>query len=517
MRFLSSFGSLILLGLIMIIDAASRDYYQLLGVSRSATEQQIKKAFKKAALKYHPDKNRDNPEAESIFAEIANAYEVLSDSEKRQIYDKYGEKGVKEHEAGGQPGGGGFGGGAFNRFFNQDGGSFHFNFGGGGHQQQQRRHYEKFYENTDVINLGLSNLGQLLRREEIWMVEFYHPGCKPCQQLKDEWIKLAEKMYGIFKVAAVNCLEDEEEELCEEYGVNKYPAVLYFSENASDFPEDYEGDKTVQAISSFAVRRMQSFVRLVKGSNYEDFVKRSPDVTKVLLFTSKKATPPLYKALSKELKSKLAFGEVRSSEEDLIKKFKVEKFPTLLVLSDPEYYISIPYEGEYKRDEMSKFLRSFAYSKRQEKDTSGKFEEFTSVVKQSGSCDIRDPSLCFYAIGTQAALKPMETTFSSLASHYAKDPVKFYYIYTDNQSAVLSSFHQDHQQQDPFVVIIRPKRKKYAPFLSEELSSDNIRSFVDNILGGHAKMSKLVKELEVVSVATGSSTSSEEANTKEDL
>jgi curved DNA-binding protein CbpA len=64
------------------------DYYKILGVKRGATEDQVKKAFKKLAVRFHPDKNQDNPEEAKVkFQKIANAYETLSDPEKRRIYD----------------------------------------------------------------------------------------------------------------------------------------------------------------------------------------------------------------------------------------------------------------------------------------------------------------------------------------------------------------------------------------------------------------------------------------------
>ena len=87
---------------------AGEDYYKTLGVKRDASEQEIKKAFKKLAIKYHPDRNQDDPEsAKEQFTKIANAYEVLSDEEKRRIYDQTGEEGVKQHEQQGGAGGGG--------------------------------------------------------------------------------------------------------------------------------------------------------------------------------------------------------------------------------------------------------------------------------------------------------------------------------------------------------------------------------------------------------------------------
>ena len=73
---------------------SKRDYYEVLGVSKSAGQEEIKKAYRKIAIKFHPDKNPDNPEAEDKFKEAAEAYEVLSDQEKRQQYDRFGHQGI---------------------------------------------------------------------------------------------------------------------------------------------------------------------------------------------------------------------------------------------------------------------------------------------------------------------------------------------------------------------------------------------------------------------------------------
>ena len=103
---------LLVLGLLIATPSvlANQDYYQLLGLKRGATEEQIKKAFKKMAIKYHPDKNKDDPEgAKKRFQSIANAYETLSDPEKKRVYDQHGEEGLKRQQQGGDPSGhGGF-------------------------------------------------------------------------------------------------------------------------------------------------------------------------------------------------------------------------------------------------------------------------------------------------------------------------------------------------------------------------------------------------------------------------
>ena len=102
-----------------------RDYYEVLGISRNANESEIKKAYRKLALQYHPDKNPDDAQAEEKFKEAAEAYEILSDASKKARYDQYGHAGMN--------GGGGFGGGGMNMddIFSQFGDVFGGGFGGG--------------------------------------------------------------------------------------------------------------------------------------------------------------------------------------------------------------------------------------------------------------------------------------------------------------------------------------------------------------------------------------------------
>ncbi|CAE6431893.1 unnamed protein product [Rhizoctonia solani] len=109
--------------ILVAVVAAGKDFYKVLDVDRGAGDATIKKAYKKLSKKYHPDKN-NTPEAKDKFVEISRAYEVLSDSEKRAIYDRHGEDGLKQHEAGKNA---------------PDPFSMFSNFFGGGHHEQSRK------------------------------------------------------------------------------------------------------------------------------------------------------------------------------------------------------------------------------------------------------------------------------------------------------------------------------------------------------------------------------------------
>jgi len=127
-----------------VAEAPLRDYYDILGVPRGASESDIKRAYYKLAKKYHPDTNKDDPRAAELFQEAQKAYETLRDPEKRQVYDQVGREGMENMESGG----GGFGGNPFQGFHGSMGGQpfpegfediFDTFFGGQGFAQSRRR------------------------------------------------------------------------------------------------------------------------------------------------------------------------------------------------------------------------------------------------------------------------------------------------------------------------------------------------------------------------------------------
>lgn len=132
--------------------STKRDYYDILGVDKNADAQAIKKAYRKLAMKYHPDRNPDNKEAEEKFKEVNEAYEVLSDENKRRTYDQFGHEGVNGQ---GGFGGQGFGGQGFGGFEDIFGDVFGDIFGGGfGNSRTRRRGPERGSDIRHSINIS---------------------------------------------------------------------------------------------------------------------------------------------------------------------------------------------------------------------------------------------------------------------------------------------------------------------------------------------------------------------------
>jgi molecular chaperone DnaJ len=157
---------------------AKRDYYTVLGVGRDADEATIKKAYRQCALKYHPDKNPGDKEAEEKFKEAAEAYEVLSNSDKRAKYDRFGHDGLKNM-------GGGFTGGGMSMddIFSQFGDIFEnaFGFGSfggfGGRGSQQRRRVNRGTNLRVKVKLTLEEIAKGVEKKI--KVQKY-VGCKEC-------------------------------------------------------------------------------------------------------------------------------------------------------------------------------------------------------------------------------------------------------------------------------------------------------------------------------------------------
>ncbi len=146
--------------------AEKRDYYEVLGVQKGANADEIKKAYRKAAIKFHPDKNPGDTEAENKFKEAAEAYDVLSNDDKRARYDRFGHAGMGGASSAGGGYGGGYGGGGFSMedIFSQFGDVFGGHFSGGGFSSGgYSRGGQRVNKGTDIrikVKLSLKEIAE---------------------------------------------------------------------------------------------------------------------------------------------------------------------------------------------------------------------------------------------------------------------------------------------------------------------------------------------------------------------
>ncbi len=145
---------------------AKRDYYEILGVSRNASSDEIKKSYRRLAMKHHPDRNTDDSDAERKFKEAKEAYEVLSDSDKRAAYDQFGHDGVR-----GGPAGGGFSGEGFGDIFGDVFGDI---FGGG------RRSRSQVFRGADLGYELRLDLEQAVSGDSVTIEVPTHVRCDDC-------------------------------------------------------------------------------------------------------------------------------------------------------------------------------------------------------------------------------------------------------------------------------------------------------------------------------------------------
>lgn len=156
---------------------AKRDYYEILEVSKTASPEEIKKAYRKKAIQYHPDKNPDNKEAEEKFKEAAEAYEVLSDPDKRSRYDQFGHAGM----GGGATGGGYSGGGmSMDDIFSHFGDIFGGHFGGGFSGFSSSRGGQRVNRGSDLRVKVKLNLQEIAKGVEKKIKVKKYVSCKSC-------------------------------------------------------------------------------------------------------------------------------------------------------------------------------------------------------------------------------------------------------------------------------------------------------------------------------------------------
>lgn len=355
----------------------SVDPYKVLGLERNASQREIQKAFHKLSLKYHPDKNKSN-EAQEKFAEINNAYDILSDEEKRKKYDLYGDEEGNPTFGGGTPGGqGGYthftGGGPGNSgpfsfsfggnpsysassFSNpsSSGSTFGFDlndifsnvFGGGMNDGRQFGGFGGFggwgrAQSQSSPSNSLRTVNSLVFKKEIidqgitWLLLSYVPSSKEYHALESIVDEVGSQLQGALKAGSLNC--QKEQHLCKEFGVYPRSARIFVysykkGEKGSLVEYTGGGDVTVKKLKSFCQDQLPTFSRRIDLGRFDFTSVNLENLPSVLLISTKKETPSIWRVLSGLFNRRIIFynAVVRDEFDPELDKLGVDALPAVV-------------------------------------------------------------------------------------------------------------------------------------------------------------------------------------------
>lgn len=456
-----------------------RDFYRLLGVKRTATSQQIKQAYRKLSLKWHPDKNQESEahakKAEKKFIEISDAYQVLSDKQQRAKYDKFGEEGLKE---GGRRGPGGRN--PFDMFKTFFGGGR-----GGGPKGGMPGGRSRGYggDGPDLFGSDVPDLQELVKstykalmdeekeRRSV-VILFYQPKCKQCEGLKEAFKELGEKFHGggmeLVKVAAVNC--GRRGNLCG--ATTSLPTVLYYG--PGEEPKKYEGEVNYKGVSNWLPKVMTDYtISISSVQQLMEWLRSDDRMPKVALVTDRKSVPPIMKALSVEFRGRASLGVVLAgAEPEVAENLKTTAKPALLHVLDEDSLETCKYDKDFKREPMARFLTKAVGKHRARADAT--LRELTAARLRNGDCASNDASFCLLLLESGKSHEA-HPALRQLAVRLKQDPVKVFFVRHASATKLFGV-------QPGNIVLFRPKRKRFKVFEGDTTSLAELLAFAESAI-----------------------------------
>ena len=337
----------------------------------------------------------------------------------------------------------------------------------------------------------MNTLSKIYNRKNGWFVLFFNSRDREFKLYSDLLKNFSKNTKEIFTSGVVNCKSDEE--ICDEFSIKNTPKILYFPDDGSEY-QIYNGGKNWKEMFKFGSNQMQNFVKVINNENYNDFLKWHHNQFHVILFTSKKNTPPLFKLISKIFLGKLTFGEIKQSEKDLCKIFEIKKFPSLIVLTDEEEYKYEMFDNKMDKIHIEKFLNKYT-KKKKEINKVLKIRELNLNLYNKNFCNDNDgKNTCFIYFNQGNKLTYTEKKLlENLGNKYLNDKIIMFYLDPNNYKHFWESF--DSKDKKCKAVIVKGKRKKYYPINNEKFNEKELLNILDNIISGGGDYKKLLKPL----------------------
>jgi len=476
--------------------AKGADYYKILGVPRNVDKADLKKAYRSKSLEYHPDKCSDDKEiCQTKFIEVSTAYEVLSDPEKKKVYDQHGEAGLKEgHQDNDQARQ------MFRQFFGRepDGNVRIVNRGGHMtfHEEGEPGPKEDIYGNTNVTELNSDVYNsQINDRIEPWIVMFYKPNNDESVEIKPEYSKFADTFKDFLNVGAVNCRQQRD--ICSKASINDFPAVRWFGESKDTPPEVFDdGAPNNKNLGKWVSAIMPDYTTVLQDKHE---LRKWLDDAKpphIVLFTDKTGSPPLWKALSREFKGgRASLATVPRCDKNGVFKTPLQReydvrIPQVVRLDPVDQLgkVAEKFSLSLKKDVLNLWLmKNIAVGKKAGPQAT--FKEWSQQRIEAGECGPADSQFCF--LWLKAGADPaVEEATRQLAQKYRTDPIKMMWVNVEMSPQLLEAFDLENSDATDFFVAFRPKRNRFKVH-EGALSFNELDAFVDGTLNGGPLTGKL--------------------------
>ncbi|CAJ0641296.1 16254_t:CDS:2 [Entrophospora sp. SA101] len=388
-----------------------------------------------------------------------------------------------------------------------------------------------FYTNNGPVTLitPQNYMNEVLLTEKVVLLEFFAPWCGHCQRLTPEYIKAAENLKGLVKVAAIDCDDQSNRNVCsanEIKGDFGFPTIKLFPsqsipdpKNPKKFikrPKDYNGPRTAKDLVKFALEEIPSFVqplaektRTKKSLTLDEFLDKSNGtISKAILFTSKDKTTHLYKALSVEFHNRMLLAEVRKFETTILERFNITDFPKFIVIPKDSPYEVIEFTEKYSYDNLSNFLNKYALPKSSSEpepfnpeilEVKTQSDLIKNCLKKSSGVGV----LCVFTI------LPLESEFpESVTEHQSnvnilkkvkeslhvgsslKNKFDLSFLWLNSLNKGAQKLIKDFKLSDvyPTLMILNPNKNIYAPYLGP-FEVESIQDFIKEVaMGFHKKV-----------------------------
>ncbi|XP_034694981.1 dnaJ protein ERDJ3A isoform X1 [Vitis riparia] len=576
--------------------AKTLDPYKVLGVDRNASQREVQKAFHKLSLQYHPDKNK-NKGAQEKFAQINNAYEILSDEEKRKNYDMYGDERGSPGFNGGSPGfdagnpgdnggytyftSGGPGGwqhmggqgnsksfsfsfgnsggqgssnfdlnDIFSNFFGGDkSGASHFGgfsgssrtqsggFGGSSRTQSggfggSSRSQSSGFSGTSWTQSGSGNYpksipdinSQVFKKEIAdqgitWLLLSYSPTLSGIQYYESIIEEVATSLQGALKAGSINC--ENEPTFCKELGIypRKAPRVFVYSYKAiqSGSLVEYKGDWATKNLKGFCQEHLPIFSKRVDLDTFDFSSGTVERLPRVMLLSTKKDTPVIWRALSGLYRKRFIFYdvEVHDASDKVVKKLGVDALPAIVGwMTNGEKHVLRT--GISVKDlnsaiqELSTLLNGFAKKNKKATSSQTKKPETESMDKQihlltasnfDAICGETIPVCLIGVFRSSKAREKVESILSVVSQKSlsrrqnpysgSKDSISYTLLDATKQPAFLTAFdNSGFKSFDKLLIAYKPRKGKFAAY-TREITVEEVERFISSVLNGDIQFTKI--------------------------